>query len=48
MLMEGMDFHIFLKVVKRYLGGTWALNGMSMQVGGDRRRHLQGEEKFTN
>ena len=39
---------IFFKGGEKISGRYLAVNGMSMQVGGGRRRHLQGEGKFTN
>ena len=39
---------IFFKGSEKISGRYLAVNGMSMQVGGGRKRHLQGEGKFTN
>ena len=46
-LSKGWTF-IFFKGGKKISGRYLAVNGMSMQAGGGRRRHLQGEGKFTN
>ena len=46
-LSKGWSF-IFFKGGEKISGRYMAVNGMSMQVGGDKRRHLQGEGKFTN
>ena len=46
-LCKGWTF-IFFKGGEKISGRYLAVNGMSMQVGGGRRRHLQGEGKFTN
>ena len=46
-LCKGWPF-IFFKGGEKISGRYLAVNGMSMQVRGGRRRHLQGEGKFTN
>ena len=46
-ISKGWTF-IFFKGSEKISGMCLAVNGMSMQVGGGRRRHLQGEGKFTN
>ena len=46
-LSKGRSF-IFFKGGEKISGRYLAVNGMSMQVGGGRRRHLQGEGKFAN
>ena len=46
-LCKGWTF-IFCKGGEKISGRYLAVNGMSMQVGGGRRRYLQGEGKFTN
>ena len=46
-LSKGWTF-IFFKGGEKICGRYLAVNGMSMQVGGGSRRHLQGEGKFTN
>ena len=46
-ICKGWTF-IFFKGGEKISGRYLAVNGMSMQVGGGRRRHLQSEGKFTN
>ena len=43
---DGLSY--FFKGGEKISGRYLAVNGMSMQVGGGRRRHLQGEGKCTN
>ena len=45
MFMQGWTF-IFFKGNEKISGRYLAVNGMSWQVGGGRRQHLQGEGKF--
>ena len=47
MFMQRWTF-IFFNCGEKISGRYLAVNGMSMQVGGGRGRHLQGEGKFTN
>ena len=46
-LCKGWTF-IFFKGGEKISGRYLAVNDMGMQVGGGRKRHLQGEGKFTN